>query len=404
MIKKIFLENFYTFSNRIELILEKDNYTKKFYTNTQNNILKTAVIYGPNNTGKTKLIEGVKAIKDVILNNKSIIVPNFFLKNQISKLGINFIYKNKNYQYEFWVKYGLEFVYEKFSEITTNKEKVLFLKDTINKKYLCETNVELQNSLQNTSNNNILIYTLNTDNFKILKEIKNTLLNTAQKIEVLNMNSINDNKTIELLKNKNNISKRIVEFIKNADLFLNDYYYDDEAKIFTESISDIKEFDIHNTHQLDKLKMVSVYNGVSVPSFLFDSLGTKKIVALSSYIIESLDEGKYLFIDELDSSLHFKLTRAIISMFHSNLNEKAQLICTLHDISLLDIKNLFRKDQIWFTDKTENGTTLFSLKDFSYDDTGIRDTSDLQEKYKKGILGAIPEPDLIETLLDNQNE
>ena len=65
-------------------------------------------------------------------------------------------------------------------------------------------------------------------------------------------------------------------------------------------------------------------------------------------------------------------------MFHSNLNEKAQLVCTLHDISLLDIKNLFRKDQIWFTDKNKEGATLFSLKEFSYDETGVRETSDIQ--------------------------
>ena len=46
---------------------------------------------------------------------------------------------------------------------------------------------------------------------------------------------------------------------------------------------------------------------------------------------------------------------------------KAQIIATLHDISLLDCKRMFRKEQIWFTDKDENGTDLYSLKEFSYD-------------------------------------
>ena len=51
-------------------------------------------------------------------------------------------------------------------------------------------------------------------------------------------------------------------------------------------------------------------------------------------------------------------------MFNNEINRKAQLLATLHDISLLDCKKMFRKEQIWFTDKDDNGTDLYSLKDF----------------------------------------
>ena len=37
-------------------------------------------------------------------------------------------------------------------------------------------------------------------------------------------------------------------------------------------------------------------------------------------------------IDELDNSLHFKLSRAIIALFNNELNENAQLIATLKEI------------------------------------------------------------------------
>ena len=87
-------------------------------------------------------------------------------------------------------------------------------------------------------------------------------------------------------------------------------------------------------------------------------------------------------------------------MFNNEVNKKAQLIATLHGISLLDCKKMFRKEQIWFTDKDENGTDLYSLKEFSYAENGVRDTSNIQEKYIKGEFGAIPEPDLISTLLE----
>lgn len=404
MIKKIYLENVFTFENKVELNLEADNHTKKFPNNiSKDNILKTAVIYGPNNTGKTKFIQGVKAIKDILLNKPALILPNLFTNNTTSKLGITFTYNKKCYQYEFWKNLKNDFVYEKFSEISDKKEEIIILKDTIKKIYKCKKNSELEQAIKNTSRSNILIYTLNTDNFEILKKAKNILTTIANKIEVIDMNNIEDNKTIDLLKNKNNLNNKIVSFIKNADLYLDNYYYDDNATLLNEKIiNQLNNKDLTNSHQIDQIKMVSVYNGINVPSIFFDSLGTQKIAALASYIIESLKEGKCLFIDELDSSLHFKLTRNIISMFHSDLNPNAQLICTLHDISLLDCKKLFRKEQIWFTDKLKEETILFSLKNFSYAESGIRETSDLIEKYKKGLLGAIPEPDLILTLLENE--
>ncbi|MCX4254011.1 MAG: ATP-binding protein [Bacilli bacterium] len=404
MIKSIHLENFNTFNKKIELYLDADNRIKKFPTNISNNILKTCVIFGPNNTGKTQIIKGIKAIKKTLLNISNPITPNLFTNDNTSKLGIKFNYNNNDYNYEFWKNLNDGYVYEKFSLINKNKEEIIFIKDTLKKTYSCKNDKNLEKAMKNTSNSNILIYTINTENFKLLDKIKNILNEIANKIEIIDMNKINDTKTIELLKNKNNRNEKIVSFIKNADLFLENFYYDDEASLLKgDTFNKIIETN-QNNHKIDQLKLVSVYNGYKVPSAFFDSLGTAKIAALASYIIEALEEGKYLFIDELDSSLHFKLTRAIISMFHSNLNEKAQLVCTLHDISLLDIKNLFRKDQIWFTDKNKEGATLFSLKEFSYDETGVRETSDIQEKYKKGILGAIPEPDLIATLLDFDNE
>lgn len=66
----------------------------------------------------------------------------------------------------------------------------------------------------------------------------------------------------------------------------------------------------------------------------------------------------------------------------------------------LIVKKMFRKEQIWFTDKNMTQTELYSLKDFSYEQSGIRDTTDIQDRYSKGSFGAIPEPDLISTLLE----
>ncbi len=127
------------------------------------------------------------------------------------------------------------------------------------------------------------------------------------------------------------------------------------------------------------------------------------MAALASYVIEALRKGQVLVIDELDSSIHFKLTRSIVSMFNNELNNDAQLIFTAHDISLMDCKKLFRKEQIWFIHKDKEGVYLYSLAAFTAEE-GIRETTDIIEKYKRGVLGALPEPDMLKTLLQVKNE
>ena len=155
---------------------------------------------------------------------------------------------------------------------------------------------------------------------------------------------------------------------------------------------------------MERLHFVSVYKDVVLPSVFFDSTGTKKIIALAGYVIDALEKGRILVVDELDNSLHFKLTRAIISLFNNELNKCAQLICTVHDFTLLDCKKMFRKEQIWFSYKDRDNAYLYSLSEFTACRDGVRgDEDDLLEKYKKGVFGALPEPDLFQTLLEAQD-
>ena len=150
---------------------------------------------------------------------------------------------------------------------------------------------------------------------------------------------------------------------------------------------------------MEQIRLGSTYKGVKVPSLIFDSTGTKKIAALASYIIEGLEKGRILIVDELDSSIHFKITRAIVAMFNNELNTNAQMIFTVHDINLMDCKRMFRKEQIWFVHKDQDGVYVYSLADFTAQQ-GVRDTTDIMEKYRKGALGALPDPELINSLLD----
>ena len=410
MITSFKFENCFAFDKKVEMNLRADMRTKKFSSNIADinenlNVLKSIAIYGPNNTGKTSFINCVKAIKGTLQNSMINLQANIFNDNPICYEAMSFIHNNNEYFYEY--KYDSKehsYLYEKMSEIIRDKynnesETIIFLKDTLNEKYECPEDTTLQDVLNIASTNNILIYTVQVEKFEILQKIKGILIDIANNIEIVDMNNIPNSKTIEMLKNKDEETKKIVDFIKSADIYLDDYKYEEDIK-FKINGEEANEKVLKNQNFMDQIRLVSVYRGRPVPSILFDSLGTRKIAALASYVITSVEKGKTLIVDELDSSLHFKITRAIMSMFNNDINKRAQLIATLHDISLLDCKKMFRKEQIWFTNKTEEGTELYSLKEFSYEQAGIRDTTDIQDRYSKGAFGAIPEPDLISTLLE----
>jgi len=119
-----------------------------------------------------------------------------------------------------------------------------------------------------------------------------------------------------------------------------------------------------------------------------ESKGTRKFFAISAPIIDTLQHGKVLIIDELDASLHPILTQHLIQLFHDKeINKKnAQLIFATHDTNLLK-PYIFRRDQIWLTEKDKYGSTdLYSLAQFK----GVRAKEDFERQYIQGKYGAIP--------------
>ena len=108
---------------------------------------------------------------------------------------------------------------------------------------------------------------------------------------------------------------------------------------------------------------------------------------MSAVLVEALTQGKITLVDEIDSSLHPLLVRALIELFHrpeSNSND-AQLFFNSHDTTLLD-NTLFRRDQVWFTEKDTDGAAhLYSLLEYS-----PRKGESLAKGYLQGRYGAIP--------------
>lgn len=411
MIIEIRVKNCFVFNEQISFSMKADMRNKKFASNVHKennfNVLKTAGIYGPNNAGKTCLIKCIKAIRQILLNHKPSLMSNIFTASSVCELGMTFLAFGRKFAYDF--KYDVaekEFIYESFSEILKdqygNEKEVFWLvKDSVQGRYFCADEDAIQ-MMPLMAKNNLLCYLIDSSKFEHLAEMKRIIVDFAEKIDIINMNNIPMEHTIKLMKNKNQLQQKIVDFIKNADLYMDNFEYVDmdQIKLKTndeEEKPDEKVLELPETI-MDQIRLVSTYKGVHVPSMLFDSTGTKKIAALAGYVIEGLEQGRILVIDELDSSIHFKLTRAIVAMFNNELNTNAQMIFTVHDINLMDCKKMFRKEQIWFVHKDDEGVYVYSLADFTAQ-KGVRDTTDIMEKYRKGALGALPDPDLINSLL-----
>ena len=399
MIIEMRAKNCFSFEDQIALSMKADMRNKKFASNVHRennfNVLKTVGIYGPNNAGKTCLVKCIRAIKQILLNKETSLIPNIFSKNPVCELGVTFLADGKKYAYDFMYDAGKEeFIYEKFVDITKDqygneKEIIWLLSDSRKEEYYC-VDEEMIQMMSMVGRNSLLCYMVDASKFKHIAEMKRIISGFAEKIDLINMNNIPMKKTVELI-------------IKNADLYMENFEYVDMDKIQVdihkkEEKPEEKALDIPE-RVMDQIRLVSTYKGVQVPSLLFDSTGTKKIAALASYIVEGLEQGRILVVDELDSSIHFKLTRAIVAMFNNELNSSAQLIFTVHDINLMDCKRMFRKEQIWFVHKDEEGVYVYSLADFTAQQ-GVRDTTDIMEKYRKGALGALPDPELINSLLE----
>jgi len=122
-----------------------------------------------------------------------------------------------------------------------------------------------------------------------------------------------------------------------------------------------------------------------------ESNGTKRFFSLAGPILDALDNGAVVVVDELDCSLHPLLTRKLIELFQSpEANKKgAQLIFVTHDSTLMD-PELFRRDQIWMVEKNSSGASeLFSLYDFDTKDRP-RNTEAFQRNYLAGRYGGVP--------------
>ncbi len=416
MILEVGFKNYKMFKNESTISLKIDKRTKYLLSNAVDvdnvSIMKALAIYGPNNAGKSNLIKFFEMIKKVLVGDMEFECNNPFFGDH-PLLFAYIIFNNKDGKG--WFKYEFEFdskkrnfVSEKLSKVTYYPNGAPFLsaiyeKNTENR-ILKVYDEEIPDLLQILPSDKPFLYTIQLENgrFSNLNELKESLKKCSNSIEILRMFNIEIGKTIEAFKNNNPAKmKFITSFVKSADLSITDFGYSEDFKLnFNDKKGNIDEKALSEYKNLEeKLKLHTSYGKAKVPSFLFDSSGTKKIEAIASYIYEAIVEGKLLIVDELDNGLHFSLTRAIVSVFNNMANKLGQLIFTAHDLLLIDCKNLLRKDQIYFLSRNKETSSIMSLKSVTANGDGLREGDSLLKRYNHGDFGALPIPGFIKELI-----
>lgn len=439
MLMKLSVENFKSFNELSELTMipsnkiRKNNEHKSLIRNV--GILKSAVIYGANASGKSNLIEVLHYMKHCVTNEIPVESISMFCKNQeenikkTSTFEVQIMKNQRFYAYGFELllsskKIVSEWIYELFP---TGEAKRLF-EHTVGIEGIIDEGVKLskEDKLKFKTyaddlkdNDSVLfIYEMNRnkrfDNdsklvfFKDIYEWFNSDLNILKpNMPITNFEYYYD------LNSLNYINKIIRTFDTGiSEVNINEISLDELSnrlpkEIFMDIMTKIKN-SMLNSHKEVKLSMrsnfeffnISIKEGEepvvttitlkhknSFYDFRFDeeSDGTRRLFDLLDILLSKNENAIYV-VDELERSLHPKLTFHFIELFQKlNIHKNVQLIFTTHEPSIMDY-SLFRRDEIWFVERNNsNSSKLYSLDMFKE-----RYDKKLSKAYLEGRYGAIP--------------
>jgi len=373
-------------------------------------ILKTAVIYGHNSFGKSNIFKALSVMKTIIRQctnpDYKIEVDNFKLDNESQNLPsifeVTFLKKNITYRYGFEVlkdKVVKEWLYKK-----NVREVAIF-----QRKAAENTSIELNTSynrlkkyIKFTRENELFLSSMIKNNeLDEIKEIYDWILNN---IKVFSADRISETTTSKLFLEKKLKKEMILNALKNVDLGIDNIEISEEEENLDEMPVFFKEFikeqlkgkeeAVNKFFKTQEIFEHAIYdkekNKINHANFEFrdkESEGTIKLYSIIGPVLDALENGYTLFIDELDSKLHHSITKYIVELFHDlSVNKNnAQLIFNTHDFYLLK-EDIFRKDQIYFTNKNKFGeSSLYSLGDFK----GIDKKSNILAHYLAGNFGAV---------------
>lgn len=400
-------------------------------------VLKTAVLYGANASGKSNLIKAIEFGKKIVLKGTKTEQPITFDIFKLDKKTIKgnshveyeIQHKNKNYAYGF-VFNSKEIVEEWLFEITKKSETKIFDRKEskiFDLTFLYKNNKKedqkqfLDFTAKGTPRNQLFITQIRntnvTENVNDISDILNVIDWFQNALTVIYPNSKNIGKKFELMKNTD-LQQLFTEMLSYFDTGIDGIEFKDidfekidvpdEVKedikndllssksekngSFLSNPQDDKYYIITKTEEnLLEAKLLKTKHKIAGGTFeLFDlkdeSDGTRRIMDLIPLIIDFFKGGNIFLIDEMERSLHPNLIYDLFDFFLDRCdNINSQFIVASHESTLLTQK-LLRKDEIWFVVKDKDGAShLHSLEDYN-----IRFDKEVRRDYLLGRYKGVP--------------
>ncbi|MBK7938932.1 MAG: ATP-binding protein [Lewinellaceae bacterium] len=407
----------------LSMIADRDNTLSDYYVveTAGLKLLKLAMIYGPNASGKTMVLKALDCLRTLATAPKSqksdiLEVYPFQFNEQLRQSPTLFrlAFVHNEIRYDYTVEVANRCILrEKMLYFPRGKSSELFSRKTDIEKQVAELHAGSTASISskglailegNTLWNNTVLGAFGKSNvdWPELMEVQQWFADTLQILITPSMN-ITDfaDKVLEATPE---YKPMMINFLEKADVQISDIRIKKDEKDLGEhkiTVDDVKE-DQKITFQTQNLKMKSrslfftheVENAAGEKHHFelpwnFESKGTLQYYGLASILALMIKTDKINLIDEFEANLHPDLMKHFILTFLANAKH-SQLLLTTHNVHLLHEKDILRKDAIWFTQKRGDGSTeLYSLADF--DSSVFRKNGSVINAYKTGKLGALPQ-------------
>jgi AAA15 family ATPase/GTPase len=377
-------------------------------------LLKTVLLYGPNASGKSKVLDAFLRYRFLILQSAMshstgvIPVQPFLLnketENQASFFESEFVLENKRYRYGFEA-YNSHFKSEWLLEVKATTESPIFLRIgqdfQVNEKKFVNSG-----GLQTKCNENALFLTVADQwNVPLAKAIYKCFF------EMYTIHGLQDDhykyRTNELFE-LDEYKELINQMMQHADLGIknvNVVKFQDQQRKRLQAEGVLSHDDNDEDNKSRVFARHNVYdkdgNVVDERSFSmndFESEGTKKFYNIIGSVLYAIKNGYFVVIDEMDARFHTLLTKAIIRLFNSeSVASGAQLLAVCHDASVMD-NDLLRRDQIYIVEKNDFAATeVVNLVEYK----SARKDTPLAKNYLEGKYGGIPFIENLEKFLNN---
>lgn len=363
------------------------------------NVLKSAVIYGANGSGKSNFINAIAFVKGLVVNSIShqpgqgiLQTPHKLLgTNTNSTYRIQFIKGNVRYAYGFSITNFL--VSEEYLYYFPNNRQVKIFERSSEK---FETGSKFRGRLNNCKDiikpNRLLLSC--AANFSSVEEIEKAYRFFVDDLVIYSAANEPNwmDYSLHQIHQTPQIKAAVLAFMRDLGLGIKDIKITIDKKTMQEVeippfLSDeFKNKILQGT--VDAITAKVVYDGFETDLMSEESTGIQKLFAFLCPLLDIMINGKVLICDELETNLHEALVLGLVKLFiNVQTGEFAQIFFSTHDTSLLTL-DLFRRDQIWFTEmsNTDRSTKLYSLAEIK----NVRKDESVGKGYISGKYGAIP--------------